>query len=65
MPLMAYFLLILLPEHEWPAMFGPFEYEECRAVFEFIDRQNLESSGCVLLPLPQEDAVYVTVPFIP
>lgn len=65
MVLIAYFLLIMIPEQEWPNLYGPFTREECREVFEFINQHQYVSSGCVILPLPQPDAVMVTVPFIP
>ena len=65
MLLIAYFLLIMIPPQEWPMMAGPYELEECLDVKEFLDRRGYELSSCELLPLPQDDAILLHVPYLP
>lgn len=62
MMLVAYFLLVLLPDQAWPHLLGPYSDEECHATLEFLVRRNLEVSACELLPLPQPDAVAFSQP---
>jgi len=59
--LIAYFILVFANSQTWPVMLGPYEYEECHAVFDYLNVRHYDLSGCGLLPLPQEDAVYLTI----
>jgi hypothetical protein len=63
--LIAYFLLVMLTTREYPELLGPYTYEECHAVDEFLSRLNYETSGCSILSVPQDDAVYLEVPYLP
>lgn len=64
--LVAWFLLVIVPGgNPWPEILGPYEYAECLAVKEYLNRRGYELSSCELMPLPQPDAVYLEVPFIP
>ena len=63
--LIAFFILVMVPPQPWPMLFGPYEEDECHAVFDFLNRRQYDLSSCTLLPLPQPDAVYVSLPFIP
>lgn len=62
MMLIAYFLLVILPDQSWPQLLGPYTQEECHTTLEFLVRRNVEVSGCELLPLPQPDAVVFIQP---
>lgn len=63
--LIAYFLLVILTTQEYPEILGPYTYEECHAVDEFLSRLNYETSGCSILPVPQESARHLEVPYLP
>lgn len=63
--LIAYFVLVIVSTQDWPKLLGPYTYEECHAVDEFLSRMQYDTSGCTILPLPQDDALYATVPFLP
>jgi hypothetical protein len=63
--LVAYFILIMISSQEWPMMAGPYTYEECLSVKEFLIRRDYDVSGCELLPLPQVDAVSLEIPSLP
>jgi hypothetical protein len=63
--LIAYFLFVLVPTQPEPEMLGPYTYEECHAVDEFLSRLQYETSGCSQLSIPQDDAVYLAVPYLP
>ena len=61
----AWFLCVIVSWQEWPVLLGPYEKSECLAVKEYLDRRGYEVGSCGLMPLPQEDARYEQVPFIP
>lgn len=63
--LIAYFLLVIVTTQDHPKVLGPYTYEECHAVDEFLSRLQYETSGCGLLPVPQEDAEWIPVPYLP
>ncbi len=64
--LVAWFLLVLVPGgNPWPEILGPYDRSECEPVKEYLDRRGYEISSCELLPLPQPDAVYLPVPYLP
>ena len=61
----AYFLLVLVPWQEHPAVYGPYTREECHWELEFLDRRGWEESECTLLPVPQAGAVRMEPPYLP
>lgn len=59
--LVAYFFALMIPTQEYPVLVGPYgEWAECASVREWLDRRGYETSGCGLMPLPQE-AEYLDV----
>lgn len=63
--LIAYFLLVMVSFQEWPMLLGPYDYQECLGVKEFLIHREYELEGCANLPLPQPDAYYLQVPYLP
>ena len=63
--LIGYFLLVIVVFQEWPEILGPYTQEECMTEKEFLVNRGYEVSGCELLPIPQEDAKLINVPYLP
>jgi hypothetical protein len=61
----AFFLLIMVAEQEWPMVAGPYNIDECLTVQEFLVRRGYEVSACESMSLPQDDAVKLEVPYLP
>lgn len=63
--LIGYFLLVIVSTQPWPIMFGPYTHSECLDTLDYLKRLDYEVSSCEVLPLPQPDAVYRRIPFVP
>jgi len=61
--LIAYFILVFANSQTWPVMLGPYDYEECHAIFDHLNRRHYDLSGCGTLPLPQPDAFRLRISF--
>jgi len=57
--LIAYFILVFANSQGWPAMLGPYDYEECRTLFDLLNARGYDLGGCGALPVPQSDAYYL------
>lgn len=63
--LVAFFLFVMIPVQEWPEELGPYTWEECFAVQEYLNRRGYDTTTCSVMPLPQPDAIYLEVPYLP
>ncbi len=63
--LIAYFIFVMVAFQEWPLTLGPYDYQDCLAVKEFLIHRDYDLEGCVVMPLPQPDAHYLPVPYLP